>query len=458
MRATVHDQLHLMPAPIAHVHARELAQMSVVIDELAGALELVHADLVWRPHGKTVSASRGREGMTADQVLRAMVVKQMNQFSYDELAFHLSDSNTYRSFCRIGFADKPPTKSRLQKNIKRVRAATWETINRKLVLLASAKGLDGGERVRTDCTVVESNIHAPTDSTLLWDGVRVLVRLMDSARKAFGIAFNDHSIRAKRRTMGILNAKSNEQRLPLYRDLLSVTDKTLNAAERVAAELDEAEPADLVAVLHASGLALEIRHYLELTKRVVSQTQRRVLGGESVPATEKIVSIFEPHTDIIVKDRRETLYGHKVCLTAGASGLVLDVVVEHGNPADATLAQRMVERQRGIYGKVPRQISFDGGFTSRDNLTAIKALGVEDVAFSKGRGLSVLEMVKDTWVYRSLRNFRAGIEGIISFLKRSFGLDRCAWSSFESFNGYVCGSVLACNLLVVARRVLAAPA
>lgn len=179
-----------------------------------------------------------------------------------------------------------------------------------------------------------------------------------------------------------------------------------------------------------------------------------MLRAESVPAGEKIVSIFEPHTDIIIKDRRETLYGHKICLTSGASGLVTDVIVEEGNPADSTLAVKMVERQRELYGKAPRKVSFDGAFTSTSNLAAIKELGVEDVAFSKHGGLQITEMVKSTWVYRCLRNFRAGIEGTISFLKRIFGLDRCTWRGFSSFNAYVCGSVLACNLLILARHLL----
>lgn len=114
----------------------------------------------------------------------------------------------------------------------------------------------------------------------------------------------------------------------------------------------------------------------------------------------------------------------------------------------------MIERQRQIYDRVPRQASFDGGFTSSANLAAIKALGGEDVAFSKGRGLSIGEMAKSTWVYRRLRDFRAGVEGTISFLERVFGLDRCAWSGLASFKSYVCGSVLACNLLLVARHLL----
>lgn len=245
-----------------------------------------------------------------------------------------------------------------------------------------------------------------------------------------------------------MNAKSNEERLQLYRDLLKVAAKTVGSAEHIADALEGMQSGQ------TDDLAAELRHYIDLTKRVIDQTERRVLRGESVPAQEKLVSIFEPHTDIIVKDRRETLYGHKICLTSGASGLVTDVVIEEGNPADSTLALKMVDRQSELYGKVPRQVSFDGGFTSRGNLEAIKARGVEDVAFSKRGNLEISEMVKSTWVYRRLRDFRAGVEGTISFLKRAFGLDCCTWSGLASFKAYVYGSVLACNLLIVARHML----
>ena len=421
MRKILHDQLRLVPNAIDHVHARELSQMSAILDQLPEAAKLVHADSV-RRGGTQVDPSKGRDGMTAEQVLRALVVKQMKGYSYEELAFHLGDSNTYRTFCLLGIDQKAPTKSTLQKNIKRVSSETWDAINRKLMLYAAANGIEAGEKVRTDCTVVETNIHHPTDSSLLWDCVRVLTRLMSRANEDFGVGFADHRRRAKRRALGILNAKTNKQRLPLYRDLLKVTGRTVKNAERVAEELDAVAMPDMMALVRTGALAQEIRQVVELTKRVIDQTERRVLHGESVPAGEKLVSIFEPHTDIIVKDRRETLYGHKICLTAGASGLVTDVVIEEGNPADSTLAVKMVERQRDLYGKVPRQVSFDGGFTSRSNLAAIKELGVEDVAFSKRGALQITEMVKSTWVYRTLREFRAGVEGTISFLKRAFGL------------------------------------
>lgn len=457
MRRMVHEQLHLVPVSIAHAHASELEQMSAVLDAMPEVVKWVRDDLIRRT-AKRIDPNKGREGLTAEQVLRALVVKQMNGFSYEELAFHLADSSSYRAFCRLGIDHRPPKKSTLQKNIKRIRAQTWERINQELLRYAALKRVETGRKVRTDCTVVESNIHHPTDSSLLWDSVRVLVRLQSEAYETFGLRFTDHSRRAKRRAMGILNAKTESQRKPLYVDLLRVTHKTILGAEDMASMLDQVKATDTMKVLQTAALAYEMRHYVKLTRRVIDQTQRRVLGGEQVPAAEKVVSIFEPHTDIIIKDRRETYYGHKICLTSGASGLVTDVVIQEGNPADVTLAVQMIERQRDLYGKPPRQVSFDGGFTSKKNLTDLKALGVEDVAFSKRGGLSITEMVKSSWVYRRLRNFRAGVEGVISFLKRGFGLGRCNWSGFNSFKAYVCGSVVACNLLVLARHLLAAPA
>lgn len=449
MRQTRHEQLPIVPNVPTHVHARELQRISALLDELPEIVEHVHKDLIRREGKDDVDVSKGRDGMTAEQVLRVLIVKHTMQCSYEELSFHLADSNTYRWFCRIGVDQHAPQKSTLQKNIKKVRPETWEAINEKIVLAAAAKGIEKGVKVRTDCTVVESNIHAPTDATLLYDSVRVLVRLMDEAKESCGVSFTNHERAAKRHALAIRNAKSFEKRIPHYKKLLAKTRKTVRFAETIAKNIDDEKSQDET---QADSLVAEIRHHIVLAKRVIRQTERRVLHGESVPAEEKVVSIFEPHTDIIVKARRDTHYGHKICLSTGASGLVTDIVVEKGNPADSTLAVRMIERQRELYGKAPRQVSFDGGFASRENLVAIKQLGVDDVAFAKRRGIDIIEMVKSTWVYRKLRNFRAGVEGIISFLKRAFGLDRCTWSGFDSFKSYVYSSVLACNLLTIARH------
>ena len=455
MRKNLLDQLPLTPATIDHVHAIELAAMGDLLDQLPEAVALIHEDLCWRGK-RRVDPAKGRHGMAAEQVLRAAVLKQHTGASYERLAFGLADSNTYRSFCRIGFNETPPTRSALQKNVKRVKAETWETIDKMFIAKAAQLGIEKGDKVRADCTVVESNIHHPNDSSLLGDCVRVLVRLMNKASKKFGLTFKNRRLRAKRRVLGISNAKSMKNRRPLYRDLVKVTEETLRQAQDIAEQLDHVHCDAASAVALAGTIQGEIRRYTPLVDQVLSQTERRVFRGESVPATEKVVSIFEPHTDIIIKGGRETEYGHKICLATGASCLVTDVVVEQGNPADITLATKMIERQKEIFGKAPKQASFDGGFATRTNLADIKALGVKDVAFHKRRGIEVEQMTSSQRVYKKLRSFRAGIEGSISFLKRVFGLERCTWRSFDSFRAYVHASVLACNLLVAARHVLAA--
>lgn len=457
MRKNLLDQLPLTPATIDHVHAVEIAAMGDLLDQLPEAVALVHEDLIWRG-ARRIDPNKGRDGMAAEQVLRAGVLKQHTGASYERLAFGLADSATYRSFCRFGFDASAPTRSALQKNIKRVKPETWEAVSRLLVQKAQELGVEKGQKIRTDCLVVESNIHHPNDSSLLGDCVRVLTRLMRKATDRFGLSFKSRRLRAKRRVMAISNAKSMKQRTPLYRDLLKITEETVKSAEQVAAQLDRVECATAMEIAAAQSIAAEIRHFVPLANQVISQTERRVIRGDSVPAGEKIVSIFEPHTSIISKDNRVTEYGHKVCITTGASAIVTDVLVEVGNPADATLAVKTIERQKELFGKAPKQVSFDGGFATRSNLSAIKASGVNDVAFHKRRGIEISEMTSSRRVYDKLRAFRAGIEGVISFLKRTFGLERCTWRGFASFRAYVHASVLACNLLVVARHVLAARA
>jgi IS5 family transposase len=444
----IHHQLPLTQGFIEHDHARELEMIGVLLDRIPEVLERVWQDLL-----SGNAAERGRPGMSASQVLRALTVKQMNGFSYEELAFHLMDSRCYRTFCGWGAFDAPPSRSTLQENIKRISAETLEQVNQALMGLARKEKIERGHKLRVDCTTTASNIHRPTDSSLLWDVNRVLGRLMSRAER-FGLRFADRRRATKRRWWEITNAKKRPQRVRAYRRLVAATEETLEEARRVARELgcwQGPVPDELV----ASRLAKALGDVLDQGERVVDQTRRRVFLGESVPACEKVVSIFEPHTDIIVKGPRDPLYGHKVCLTTGASGLVVDCVVHEGNPADRTMAVEMIERAKEIFGASPRQAAFDGGFASRGNLRELKALGVKDVAFSKRCGLAINEMVKSLWVYKRLRNFRAGIEGCISFLKRCFGMARCTWSGAASFKTYVWSSVVSANLLITARHLLA---
>jgi IS5 family transposase len=251
--------------------------------------------------------------------------------------------------------------------------------------------------------------------------------------------------------LGVMNAKNKKVRDKQYVDLLKVAHKTVGYV-RGALPLLEQDPCRFVTQsLTAQGLAEWLTHYMELTLKVIDQTERRVLHGETVPASEKTVSIFEPHTDIIIKDRREILYGHKVCLSSGPSNFITDCLILDGNPADASLTLEMLDRQEQIYGRYPLKVALDGGFASKDNLKLAKSRKIKDVCFAKRRGLEIEDMCRSTYVYRRLRNFRAGIESGISWLKRCFGFARCTWKTLDSFKSYVWASIVSANLLTLVR-------
>ena len=198
-------------------------------------------------------------------------------------------------------------------------------------------------------------------------------------------------------------------------------------------------------------VAGKVRACRDLLERVVDQTRRRVFGGETVPAQEKVVSLFEPHTDIIVKGGRGTHYGHKVNFAIGRSGLALDAVVEDGNPADSARCLPMLARHVEHYGAAPTHAAFDGGYASRENLKQAKALGVTHAVFHKKRGMKVADMTPSAWLYRQLKRFRAGVEAGISYLKRCFRLGLCRWRGLPRFKAYVQSAVFAHNLMRLAR-------
>jgi len=439
-----------MDRSIDHPRAYELRGISRILDENPIINEMVLQDLTRGvEHRET-----GAEGMSAEQVVRAAIVKQMEEFSYDDLAFHIVDSRCYRSFCRIGIAHKGYGKSALCSNIKSISPETWEAINRILVAYGEDKEIEKGRAVRIDCTVVSSNIHDPSDSSLLWDSVRVLTRMLGQINERFGdlkISFSDHTKRAKRRMLGVMNAKGEQARKKPYQDLLKMTGKVVNYATSAVSVL-ETFPFEHVSVWDsAQRMAEDLQQVITLTQKVIDQTTRRVVYDESVAACEKIVSIFEPHTDIIVKDKRQVQYGHKINFSSGKRGMILDTVIESGNPADSSRLLPMIKRLDEVYGKLPNQVAADAGYASTANIAAAKELGIKAVGLPKKRGMTIEAMTGSEWLYKKLKRFRAGIEGNISTLKRAFGLDRCTWKGLDHFKAYVMSSVLAYNLQKFAR-------
>ena len=447
MRKKSKKQLPLMPDASDHPQTVEMENISRILDANPIICDLAMQDICKVSKGEHKS---GANGMTAEQAVRAAIVKQMFNFSYKELAFHIVDSKSLRRFMRIGIADKGFKKSTLNNNIKALSPQTWEAINGQLVQYAAEEKIEKAREVRIDCTVVESNIHEPTDSSLLWDSVRVLTRLLHRAKEDYGLRiwFHDHSRRAKRRLLGIMNSRSKKDRKIKYADLIKVTDKTINYAHQAIEAIDKVASTGNGLML----LRLDLNLYSQLAARVVDQTQRRVLLGENVPAADKIVSLFETHTDIIVKDRRDTFFGHKICLAGGASNLIVDCLIVDGNPADSSLTVEMLDRQKELYGKYPLKVALDGGFASKENLNKAKEKQIKDVCFAKKRGLEVEKMCRSQWVYDRLRRFRAGIESGISWVKRCFGMTRCTWKGLRSFKSYVWASIVAANLLTLARK------
>src|SRR3954468_13811169 len=274
----------------------ELKAISGWLDGQRALVSVVSGDL--RREGVRQT---GRRGLPAETVLRCALLKQQRQLSYEELAFHLEDSASFRAFARLPLSWSPK-KSVLHQTISAIGATTWEAINRALVRSAGQARLESGAVIRIDSTVTRALMHEPSDSSLLWDAVRVMIRLLQRASAlpdAPAFAWRNHRRLAKKRAVAIRYSRGKAQRVKLYKELLAATRATLatmrEAARRLAA----------CAGLAAEAWRARLEHYLPLIERILAQTERRVLAGEAVPAGEKLVSLFEPHADIIVKGGRD---------------------------------------------------------------------------------------------------------------------------------------------------------
>ena len=444
MRETRNAQPSIFDCYAKHEMGSELAMMSTLLDRCPTIVDLVESDLV-----ECEARHTGRTGLPVESVLRCAVLKQTRQLSYHELSFYLEDSASFRSFARLP-QGVVPKKSALQANIRRIQPGTWERINQVLVEEALSSDLESGEQVRIDSTVVATNVHEPSDSSLLCDGIRMLTRQMAKAKQSLkvpGIRFTDHRKAARSLARQVFYTRGFVRKKPLYEVLLGYSNQVLK-------ESDEAWV--LVERMREEGpeyaqWAWQVSHIREMLERVIEQTRRRVFNDEKVPASEKLVSLHEPHTDIIVKGNRGLQYGHKVNLTTGRQGLVLDATIEAGNPGDVVRYLPMIGRQVTLYGAVPTEVAADGGYASLPNLEGAKAMGVSEVAFQKKKGLTIEAMTSTPAIYQHLCDFRAGIESNISELKRVYGLRRSLWRGLKGFMAEVWSAIFSYNLVKMAR-------
>lgn len=437
-----------------------LAQIDQVLDD-EDIFQMVKADLSKR---YTLTMVTGRKSTPVEVILRMLVVKRLYGFSYEKLEYHVRDSLVLRQFCRV-YLNSVPDDTTLIKWANLIQPETLEQLNLRITELAQALKVTRGRKLRTDGTVVESNIHPPSDSSLLADSVRVIGRTLSRAKAVLGEhttltkAVFRNRVRSARRTARqvgeALSKRSQAARakgIKAYQKLVKITQESIFQAKQVLAELKEATDAQ------AQQLAETLETFIPRVETVIDQTVRRVFHDEKVPASEKLVSIFEPHTDIIPRSKGDTRFGHKVWLDEVDGGIISNYRVLTGNPNDKTQWQPSLEQHVEIFGKPPDQASADRGVHSQSNEDFAKELGVKRVVLPKPGYKSKARRAyeKQVWFKRG-RRWHNGVEGRISVLKRGHGLKRCLDRGQSGFERWVGWGVISGNLAVIGRTVAARP-
>jgi transposase, IS5 family len=432
-----------------------LRSLGALLDDQPGLVDLVHQDLQRGLRQRRA----GRTGITAEQVLRAFILQRLKNWDLRELRERIADGYSLRIF--VGFFSAPvPKHDALHRAFCRLTPETVRAVNDLVIRWAVIQGLEDGKTLRVDTTVVETNIHYPTDSTLLWDGVRVLTRLVKALRELvpdLAVAFVDRTRSARRRMQEIqrLTAKQRQdQQRPKYRALIRIAADVVEAARAVVAATATTPGLDPIAAARVTALREEIGVYGDRTERVIAQARRRVLEGERVPNSEKLFSLFEPHTDLIKRGKAQTPveFGHKVFLAESAHGLITDYRVLDGNPIDETEVAPSLARHHELFAAPLDLYAADRGFFSAPALEACAAAGVGVECIPQRGGHKTVERAaqEKSRRFRAGQRFRAGIEGRISVLFRGRGMKRCRLHGRERFEVFVGAAVLANNLLVLA--------
>jgi IS5 family transposase len=402
----------------------------------------------------------GRRGLTAEQTILSLILMRVKNWDYRELAERIADGYTLRQFTRFN-SNPVPKHDAFNRAHNRLTPALVERINDLVVAAAVEAKLEDGNALRVDSTVVETNIHWPTDATLLWDAVRVLTRLIGRLRE---IACKDvprfpNRKRSARRRMQKLQrmtaAQRESQQLSTYRQLLAITQEVLGNARLSVDATARSGGKNLALVLVIETLRKEISGFCRLADQVVDQARRRVLYGEQVPTGEKIYSIFEPHTDLIKrgKTNKPIEFGHKVFLAESAHGLITQYRVLDGNPSDENHVSTSLDNHKNMFGSAPETYATDRGFHNSSNEKVCRDAGVTSPSIPQRGGQKTPERAaaEKTPAFKQAQRFRAGIEGTISVLLRGRGMRRCLGRGKQRFELLIATVVLTNNLMRIAR-------
>jgi transposase, IS5 family len=431
----------------------------------------VRADLARRSR---LTPVHGRPSTPAEVLLRLLVVKHLYGWSFEETERCVTDSLVLRWFCRVYFR-RVPDDTTLLRWAQTIRPATLHALTARAAQLAAPLRVTRARKLRVDATVVETTIHYPTDSGLLGDGVRVLTRLvqrakpllrerLSTARGARDIFRN--RLRAMRRTLQALyrtvrrkgeDAVAQQRRL--YEQLIQSTEQTLEQARRIRQALDRA-PGESAASAQRSGraapphLRAELDRFLPLVAQVIHQARTRVVAGGQVPAQEKLVSLFEPHTRILRRHKTGTPveFGRQLVLDEVDGGIICRYRVLGPGEGERHDLPPAVAHHRDVFGHPPWLVSADRGFHVAGQDSDLQAAGVRQVAVpASGQPSGQRRALEHSRAWKRRYRWRAGIEGRIHSLRRDFGLKRCAYHGERGLERWVGWGLLASNLRQIAR-------
>jgi IS5 family transposase len=425
------------------------------LDQRSALVEKVRLDLERGLENPTT----GRHGITPSQTLRALILMRVKNWDYRELRERIHDGYTLRGF--TDFDSHPvPQHGAFNRAFLRLTPKTLEAVNQAVIQAAIELGLEDGKKLRVDTTVVETNIHYPTDATLLWDSVRTITRLVEDLHRKLpqGVKGFTNRTRSARRRMQALERMSarerHEQQLPKYRELIRITGQVVQNARQAIEKAKGADGIDGAAGVAIDKLQKQIASYCDLGDKVIHQTRRRVIDGEQVPTEEKVYSIFESHTDLLKrgKARKPVEFGHKVFLAESGQGLITDYQVLEGNPADTNHVGPSLERHQETFRRPPEWYAGDRGFDSAENQEKCQKAGVGQIGIPQRGGTKTAEReaLEHSPQFKKVQRFRVGIEGRISVLIRGRGMRRCLAKGRERFEVLVGAAVLTNNLMRIA--------
>ena len=387
--------------------------------------------------------TKGRKDTpSVEQIVRAALYKELKGLNYRELDYHQEDSRIAALFIKIDPL-RPYSFQVYQKYISQIKPEKLQEVLVKLNEIAIREGLEDMERIRQDTTTIETDIHHPTNNSLIWDCIRKSNDHLGKLSEEVDVfSYIDYTKGAKKTFFKINNTSPKDKKTALFIKQLQTFTKCINQVSNVIKKKDIC--VSIMAMVYVSLL----EELLPLMEQVYDISYRKEIKGEKVPSNEKIFSIFEQHTDIIVKGSRDIVFGHKINLTSGKSNLILDCLMERGNPSDSKIYIPTLNRVIENYRKVPRDSACDGGFASKENIGQSLDIGLRNVVFNKVVG-SMKNKTSSKNMETRLKKWRSGIEANISNLKRGFQIHRCNWKGWIAFQAKVLWSILAYNIRVM---------